>query len=342
MALIMVTGAAGFIGYHVASRLLANGHEVHGIDNLNSYYDVELKRARLSRLSPDKNFRFTQLDVADEKGLGRLFDESRFDAIVHLAAQAGVRYSLEHPDVYVRSNLVGFANMLQACRSHGVGHFVFASSSSVYGANRHMPFSTADHTDHPISLYAATKKSNEVMAHSYAHLFGIPTTGIRFFTVYGPWGRPDMAIYSFARAICRGGTIDLFNGGQMKRDFTYVEDAADAVARIVAKPPASDEKWDAMRPDPSSSSAPFRIYNLGHSDPVDVRRVLQLLEQHLGRKAVVRMLPVQPGDVPATFADISSLERDFGFRPTTSIETGIRAFVEWFLEHEVAPRCVAA
>jgi len=330
---ILVTGAAGFIGFHLADRLLRDGCRVTGIDNLNDYYDVNLKRARLNLLKGNERFRFVLADLADRPAMERLFGEERFDVVVNLAAQAGVRYSLQHPHLYTESNVVGFLNVLEGCRHSGVGHLVFASSSSVYGANTRMPFSVHHNVDHPVSLYAATKKANELMAHSYASLYGIPTTGLRFFTVYGPWGRPDMAYFLFARAILEGKPIDVFNHGRMKRDFTYVDDIVEGVVRVMERVPGPDPVWNGDRPDPAGSYAPYRLYNIGNNQPVELLRFIQVLEEKLGRSAVKNLLPMQAGDVPETCADIDELARDVGFRPETSIDAGIGSFVEWYRDY---------
>jgi len=327
---VLVTGAAGFIGMHVVERLLAGGHEVVGVDNLNAYYDVALKEARLNRLSRHSGFRFVRLDIADADALGKLFRQEDFRRVVHLAAQAGVRYSLDNPQVYVQSNLVGFLNVLEGCRHGTVEHLLYASSSSIYGGNKKMPFSEQDNVDHPISLYAATKKSNELMAHTYSHLFGLPTTGLRFFTVYGPWGRPDMSYFKFTKAILEGRPIEVFNHGDMKRDFTYVDDVAEGVVRVLDRPAQSRADYDAMNPDPASSSAPYRIYNLGNHEPVDLMTYISVLERALGREAEKKLLPLQDGDVVATYAQTSSLQADVGFTPSTPIAEGIGRFVDWY------------
>jgi len=333
---ILVTGAAGFIGFHVARRLAAGGRPVIGIDNLNAYYDPALKQARLDELAKEKHFRFVKLDLADRAGMAALFDEHRFPYVVHLAAQAGVRYSLIDPHAYVDANLVGFLNILEGCRHAMSRHLVYASSSSVYGANTHMPFSTAQNVDHPLSLYGATKKANELMAHAYAHLFAVPATGLRFFTVYGPWGRPDMAMWLFTDAILAGRPIKLFNHGRMRRDFTYVDDVTEAVVRLVERPPVGDAAWSGDRPDPATSGAPWRVYNIGNHTPVDVPEVVRLIEEALGKKAVRELLPMQPGDVPETFADVEDLRRDVGFAPDTPIADGVRRFVDWFRAYRKA------
>ena len=327
---ILVTGAAGFIGMHVAERLLARGDEVVGIDNLNAYYDVGLKQARLDRLGGHSGFRFCKLDIADAQAMGEFFRRERIQRVVHLAAQAGVRYSLENPQVYVQSNLVGFLNVLEGCRHAKVEHLVYASSSSIYGGNTKMPFSEQDNVDHPISLYAATKKSNELMAHTYSHLFGLPTTGLRFFTVYGPWGRPDMSYFKFTQAILEGRPIEVFNHGKMQRDFTYVDDIVEGVIRVLDRPPRARPEFDAMHPDPASSSAPYRLYNIGNHTPVDLMAYINVLERALGREAQKKLLPLQDGDVVATYAKTDALQADIGFAPATSIEEGIRRFVDWY------------
>lgn len=315
---ILVTGAAGFIGFHVARRLLAEGRSVVGLDNLNSYYDPALKAARLDILRREQNFAFEQIDLADRVSMQRLFARHRFARVVHLAAQAGVRYSIDQPHAYVDANLEGFVNVLEGCRHHGCGHLVYASSSSVYGANTKMPFSVEDKTDHPISLYAATKKANELIAHSYSHLYRLPVTGLRFFTIYGPWGRPDMAIYLFTKAIVEGTPIRLFNHGKMRRDFTFIEDATRGVLELVNRIPSGGD------------GAPARIYNVGNNNPEELTHVVAILERELGRPAIKEMLPMQPGDVTETFADVAELMRDTGFRPQTSIEDGLRDFVAWY------------
>jgi UDP-glucuronate 4-epimerase len=321
---ILVTGAAGFIGFHVARRLLAEGCTVLGLDNLNDYYDPALKTARLNILKDHSRFSFERADLADRAAIGRLFAQHRFARVVHLAAQAGVRYSIDHPHAYVDANLEGFVNVLEGCRHHGCGHLVYASSSSVYGANTKLPFSVDDKTDHPISLYAATKKANELIAHSYSHLYRLPVTGLRFFTIYGPWGRPDMAIFMFTKAILAGVPIKLFNHGKMRRDFTYVDDVTSAIMRLVDQPP---------RDAGQAAGAPAKVYNVGNNHPEDLTHVIAVLERELGRAAVREMLPMQPGDVPETFADVTELMRDTGFRPQTSIEDGLREFVAWYRDH---------
>jgi UDP-glucuronate 4-epimerase len=330
---VLVTGAAGFIGFHVAERLLSLGREVVGLDNVNDYYDPRLKEARLEILRRRSSFTFVKLDLADRAATKTLFEHHRFPVVIHLAAQAGVRYSLDHPHAYVDANLEGFVNVLEGCRHKSCGHLVFASSSSVYGANAKLPFSVHDSVDHPISLYAASKKANELMAHAYSHLYRIPATGLRFFTVYGPWGRPDMAMFIFAKAVLEGEPIKLFNHGKMRRDFTYIDDVSQAVVRLIDRPPQSGPKWDDSHPDPATSSAPWRIYNIGNNRPEDLMHVVSLLEQEFGKTAVKDMLPMQPGDVEATYADVTELERDIGFRPATSIEDGISRFANWFREY---------
>jgi UDP-glucuronate 4-epimerase len=322
---ILVTGAAGFIGFHAARQLLATGRNVVGLDSLNAYYDPALKQARLNILRGDPRFSFVQIDLADRASMSELFAKNRFARVLHLAAQAGVRYSIDHPHAYADANLEGFVNVLEGCRHHGCGHLVYASSSSVYGANTKLPFSVDDRTDHPVSLYAATKKANEMMAHSYSHLYRLPTTGLRFFTVYGPWGRPDMAIFLFTKAIVEGTPIPLFNHGKMQRDFTYVDDVANGILRLIDHVPGSTAG--------KGGGAPARIYNIGNNRPEDLMHVVAVLEKELGRAAVKQMLPMQPGDVLATYADIDDLTRDVGFRPQTSIEDGIRAFVAWYHDH---------
>src|SRR5438874_2663755 len=325
---ILVTGAACFIGFHLARQLLADGRHVVGLDNLNSYYDPALKQSRLGILREHSRFSFVQMDLADRSSISRLFAKHRFPAVIHLAAQAGVRHSIDYPHAYADANLVAFLNVLEGCRHHECRHLVYASSSSVYGANTKLPFSVDDKTDRPISFYAATKKANELMAYSYSHLYRIPVTGLRFFTVYGPWGRPDMAPMLFTKAILEGRPIDVFNQGRMERDFTYVDDVVEGVVRSLDRPAAADPTWSGSAPDPSRSSAPYRIYNIGNSRPVALLRFIEILEAALGKKAVKRLLPMQPGDVPATAADVSDLERDVGFSPKTSVEDGIRRMVE--------------
>jgi UDP-glucuronate 4-epimerase len=326
---VLVTGAAGFIGMHVAHRLLAEGHEVVGVDNLNAYYDPHLKQTRIKKLEAFSNFKFERIDIADRQPIAELFAAHRFPAVVHLAAQAGVRHSLIDPHVYIDANVAGFLNVLEGCRHAECRHLVYASSSSVYGANSRVPFRVSDNVDHPLSLYGATKKANELMAHAYAHLFALPATGLRFFTVYGPWGRPDMAMWLFTEAIVEGRPIKLFNDGHMRRDFTYVDDAVEAVIRLVRCPPVPNPAWS--QNDPATSPAPWRIYNVGNSKPVEVTEVVRLIEGAIGKPAVRELLPMQPGDVPQTCADATDLERAVGFRPDTPIGEGIRRFVDWFL-----------
>jgi UDP-glucuronate 4-epimerase len=330
---VLITGAAGFIGFALARRLLQRGRAVVGVDSVNDYYDPALKNARVSVLSQFTSFTFKKIDLADRKRVDSVFRDGAFGPVVHLAAQAGVRYSLENPQAYLDANLAGFLNVLEGCRHRKTGHLVFASSSSVYGANTHLPFSVHDNVDHPISLYAATKKANELMAHAYSHLYGLPATGLRFFTVYGPWGRPDMAMYIFAKAIDEGQPIRLFNQGHMRRDFTYIDDVVEAVERLIAKVPAKAALPPHGVLDPATSVAPWRIYNIGNNRTIEVPRVVELLEEEFGRKATVELLPMQAGDVPETCADIDDLMRDVGFRPVTSIEDGVRNFVAWYKEY---------
>jgi UDP-glucuronate 4-epimerase len=327
---ILITGIAGFIGAGLALRLLARGDTVHGIDNLNNYYDVALKKARLERLSTHEKFNFERLEIGDRAEMESLFTRHKFDAVMNLAAQAGVRYSIENPHVYIDSNIVGFCNILEGCRHSEVRHLVFASSSSVYGANTKLPFSEHDNVDHPLALYGATKKANELMAHTYAHLYGLPCTGLRFFTVYGPWGRPDMALFKFTKNILEGRPIPVFNNGNMVRDFTYIDDIVEGVVRAIDQPARADPSWDGAAPDPARSKAPYRIYNIGNNKPVQLMRYIEVLEKSLGKKAQLEMLPMQPGDVPATMADVSALEKDVGYRPKTTVEEGVPRFVEWY------------
>jgi UDP-glucuronate 4-epimerase len=337
---LLVTGAAGFIGFHTAKLLLETGHEVVGIDNLNAYYDPELKQARLRRLAPLSGFRFTQLDIIDRDAMQALFAREKFQRVVHLAAQAGVRYSIHNPEVYVQSNISGFLQVIEGCRHHGIEHLVYASTSSVYGANTRMPFSEQQPVDHPLTLYAATKKSNELMAHSYSSLYGLPTTGLRFFTVYGPWGRPDMALFLFTKNILAGKPIDVYYEGQHQRDFTYVDDIVKGVVAAVEHVARPDLKWNSDAPDPSTSRAPYKIYNIGNEQPVTLMRYIDVLEQCLGKKAQRNLLPMQLGDVPDTWADVSALQQDVGYRPSTDLEQGVKRFVEWYLEyyHPTSPR----
>jgi UDP-glucuronate 4-epimerase len=335
---VLVTGAAGFIGYHTTLLALSRGYEVVGLDNLNDYYDVSLKKARLALLQKQPAFRFEHLDLMDRDAMAKLFSRERFTRVIHLAAQAGVRYSLEAPHAYIDSNVTGTLNILEGCRHNAVEHLVYASTSSVYGANTRMPFSVHDIADNPVSLYAATKRANELMAHNYSWIFKIPTTGLRFFTVYGPWGRPDMALFQFTRNILDGKPIDVFNNGHHKRDFTFVDDIAEGVVRASERAAQPDPKWNSDAPDPSSSSAPFRLYNIGNHEPVQLMRYIEVIEECVGRKATKNFLPMQPGDVLATYADIDDLVRDVGYRPATPIETGVRRFVEWFREYYGYPR----
>lgn len=340
-----ITGTAGFIGFHLTKALIARGEEVYGVDNINDYYDVNLKYARLEasgikredlafgkavKSEKLKGYTFMQLDIADKSKILEIFKTESIDVVVNLAAQAGVRYSLENPDAYLQANIQGFMNILEACRNYPVKHLVYASSSSVYGSNTKMPFSTSDNVDHPISLYAATKKSNELMAHTYSHLFNIPTTGLRFFTVYGPWGRPDMALFLFADAMSKDEPIKVFNHGKMKRDFTYVSDIVEGIMRVSDKPASPNNAWEGNDPDPGSSIAPYKVYNIGNSDPVELMDYIKALEKALGKEAQKEMLPLQAGDVPATFADVSDLKRDTGYQPQTSVEDGVAKFVEWY------------
>jgi UDP-glucuronate 4-epimerase len=327
---VLVTGAAGFIGMHLSQRLLERGDEVVGIDNLNDYYDPQLKRDRLAQLAHRKGFRFEALDIADRQAMPRLFERERFDVVVNLAAQAGVRYSLVNPHAYIDANIVGFTNVLEGCRHHGVKHLVYASSSSVYGGNEQMPFTEHQGVDHPISLYAATKKANELMAHTYSHLYGLPTTGLRFFTVYGPWGRPDMALFLFTKAILEGRPIELFNEGRMQRDFTYVDDIVEGVLRVIDRPATPDAGFDARRPDPARSRAPFRVFNIGNQGPVELMQFVAAIEKAIGQPAQKLLRPMQPGDVPATYADVSELTGWTGFKPGTPIEVGVARFVAWY------------
>ncbi len=329
---VLVTGAAGFIGFHLCQRLLERGDEVIGLDNLNDYYDVSLKHARLTQIERQPNFRLVNMDLADRDGMAQLFRSEAFDRVVNLAAQAGVRYSLLNPYAYVDSNLQGFMNVLEGCRHANVEHLVYASSSSVYGANTSMPFSVHDNVDHPLSLYAASKKANELMAHTYSHLYGLPTTGLRFFTVYGPWGRPDMALFLFTRAILAGEPIDVFNYGKMRRDFTYIDDIVEGVVRTLDHTATSNPQWDGATPDPGTSAAPYRLYNIGNNNPVELMYLIEVLEKKLGVTAQKNMLPIQPGDVPATYADVEALTADVGFKPATPIEVGVERFVAWYRE----------
>jgi UDP-glucuronate 4-epimerase len=331
---VLVTGAAGFIGMHVAWRLLADGHQVVGVDNLNAYYDPRFKQARVAELKAFSNFQFEKINIADRRSMAELFAAYRFPDVVHLAAQAGVRHSLIDPYAYLDANLTGFLNVLEGCRHAQCRHLLYASSSSVYGANTRVPFRVSDNVDHPLSLYGATKKANELMAHAYAHLFALPATGLRFFTVYGPWGRPDMAMWLFTEAIMQGRPIKLFNNGRMRRDFTYIDDAAEAVVRLVRLPPAPNPVWSGDAPDPATSRAPWHVYNIGNSNPVEVSEVVRLIEEVIGKPAIRELLPMQPGDVPQTYADVADLERAVGFRPKTPIDEGVRRFVEWFRKYD--------
>jgi len=333
MSKILVTGAAGFIGSHLSLRLLARGDEVVGLDNLNDYYEVSLKEARLARLTDKKGFRFVKLSLEDRAGIEQIFAEEKFDKVVNLAAQAGVRYSIENPHAYIESNIVGFTNILEGCRHHQVKHLAYASSSSVYGANESMPFSVHDNVDHPLSLYAASKKANELMAHTYSHLYDLPTTGLRFFTVYGPWGRPDMALFLFTKAILEGRPIDVFNHGKMRRDFTYVDDIVEGVIRVLDKTAASNPAWDGASPDPATSKAPWRVYNIGNSSPVELMDYIKAIEKALGMTAEKNFMPMQDGDVPATSADVQALMDDVGFKPDTAVEEGVKRFVDWYRDY---------
>jgi UDP-glucuronate 4-epimerase len=337
MQTILVTGVAGFIGFHLSHRLLSDGHRVIGIDNLSDYYAVTLKQDRLAQLKDLDNFSFHHLDLADREGIDRLFDRYEFNVVVNLAAQAGVRYSIQNPRAYIDSNLTGFGNILEGCRHHNIEHLVYASSSSVYGANTKMPFSVRDNVDHPVSLYAATKKANELMAHTYSHLYGIPTTGLRFFTVYGPWGRPDMAPVLFTKAILAGVPIDVFNYGKMRRDFTYIDDIIEGIVRVMGKIPQPNPLWTGDRPDPGTSKAPYKIYNIGNSQPVELLNFIETIEECLGKKAQKNFLPMQAGDVVATYADVEDLMQDIGFRPQTSLKQGIAQFIEWYLNYYQLP-----
>ncbi|MDG1945693.1 MAG: NAD-dependent epimerase [Halioglobus sp.] len=330
---ILVTGAAGFIGYHLSEKLLARGDTVTGLDNLNNYYDVSLKEARLDRLKAQPAFRFIKADLKDRSDIEALFAGTEFDAVINLAAQAGVRYSLENPHAYIESNIVGFTNLLECCRHHKIKHLVYASSSSVYGMNGSMPFSVHDNVDHPMSLYAASKKANELMAHTYSHLYNIPTTGLRFFTVYGPWGRPDMALFLFTKAILAGEPIKVFNNGNMKRDFTYIDDIVEGIIRVTDRPAAPNSTWDALSPDPGTSTAPYRLYNIGNNNPVQLTDFISAIEKALGKTAQRDLLPMQPGDVAATCANIDDLIAAVDYRPQTPVQEGINHFIDWYLEH---------
>lgn len=327
---VLVTGSAGFIGFHLTKKLCSLGYSVVGFDNLNDYYDVTLKKSRLAILNTLSNFNFKEGDLTNKEALKKLFEEEVFEFVVNLAAQAGVRYSLTNPDAYLESNLRGFLNILEMCRHHAIKHLVYASSSSVYGANKKMPFSVQHNVDHPISLYAASKKANELMAHTYSALYNLPTTGLRFFTVYGPYGRPDMALFIFTKAIVEGKPIDIYNHGKMKRDFTYVDDIVEGISRLVPTIPQPDVTWDALNPDPSTSFAPYRIYNIGNNQPVELLHFIEVIEQKLGKKAIKNLMPLQEGDVPETFADVEALTKAVGFKPSTSIEEGIDKFISWY------------
>jgi UDP-glucuronate 4-epimerase len=329
---VLVTGVAGFIGFHLAKRLLTDGCQIVGIDNMNPYYEVALKEARLGKLKNEPNFSFYKADLSDREQLGDIFDGMGFDVVVNMAAQAGVRYSIENPYAYVDSNLVGFVNLLEYCRHQQVKHLVFASSSSVYGANTKMPFSVHHNVDHPVSLYAATKKANELMAHTYSHLYQLPCTGLRFFTVYGPWGRPDMALFLFTRAILEDKPINVFNNGKMQRDFTYIDDIIEGVVRVMGRLPEANPTWNGDAPDPGSSSAPYKVYNIGNNNPVTLIKFIEVIESILGKKARKEFMDMQPGDVTATYADVDDLMADVGFKPATPIESGVKRFVEWFKE----------
>ncbi len=330
---ILVTGSAGFIGYHVAKRLLVDGHQIIGLDNLNEYYDVNLKKSRLNLLSEFSGYSHHTCNLQDKEDIESLFAKETPESVVHLAAQAGVRYSLQHPHEYIQSNVVGFLNILEGCRNHPVKHLVFASTSSVYGLNKGFPFATTDGTNHPVSLYAATKKDNELSAHSYSHLFGIPATGLRFFTVYGPWGRPDMALFLFTKNILAGKPIDVFNHGNMTRDFTYIDDIVEGIIRVLAKPPVANVDWDAKNPNPSNSSAPYHLYNIGSNSPVPLMDFIREIEKNLGLDAEINFLPMQPGDFQKSHADVSGLVNDFGYQPKFNIETGIKNFIEWYTSY---------
>lgn len=327
---VLVTGAAGFIGYHLSKRLIENGYKVTGIDNMNPYYDVKLKETRLSHLTSSENFTFSQINLEDLNDLKKVFEEHEFDVVVNLAAQAGVRYSLKNPHAYVNANIVGFVNLLECCRYNHIKHLVFASSSSVYGANTLMPFSIHHNIDHPVSLYAATKKSNELMAHTYSHLYGLPCTGLRFFTVYGPWGRPDMALFLFTKAILEDKPIKVFNHGKMQRDFTYIDDIIEGVVRVMANKPEPNPSWSGNSPDPGTSYTNYKIYNIGNNQPISLERFIEIVEDTLGKKAIKEMMDLQPGDVTATYADVDDLINDVGFKPATPIEVGIKNFIEWY------------
>ncbi len=331
--LVLVTGAAGFIGFHLSKRLIESGYQVLGLDNLNDYYDVALKESRLSILQNLSGFRFEKLDLIKKEDIDLLFSNLKFDFVINLAAQAGVRYSLTNPYAYLDSNLTGFLNILEACRHYKPKHLIYASSSSVYGANRKMPFSVHDNVDHPLALYAASKKANELMAHAYSNLYQLPTTGLRFFTVYGPYGRPDMALFIFTKAILEGTPIEIYNHGKMKRDFTYVDDIVEAIVRLIPKPPQGNKNWSGQSPDPATSFAPYQIFNIGNNQPVDLSYFIEVIEKALGKEAIKKLMPLQDGDVPETYADISDLEQEVGFKPATTIEAGVKKFVNWYKEY---------
>jgi UDP-glucuronate 4-epimerase len=330
---VLITGAAGFIGYHLASRLSKDGHQVDGIDNLNQYYDLSLKKARVTDLVKHSNFRFFEKDIADKRSLDSLFDANSYDFVVNLAAQAGVRYSIENPQAYLESNIQGFLNILEECRHHKVKHLVYASSSSVYGANKKLPFSVHDQVDHPLALYAASKKSNELMAHAYSTLYNLPTTGLRFFSAYGPYGRPDMALFIFTKAILEGKPINVFNNGKMRRDFTYIDDLVESVTRLIPKIAAPNKNWNALKPDPATSFAPYRLFNVGNSSTVELTRYIEIIEEKLGRTAIKNFLPMQEGDVPDALADVDDLVNEIGFKPSTPIEVGVGKFIDWYLDY---------
>ena len=333
MDTVLVTGASGFIGFHLSYRLISEGYKVVGLDNLNDYYDVRLKESRLEILNQLEGFSFVKGSLEDSTLVNNTFNENSIKYVVNLAAQAGVRYSLTNPQAYIQSNIVGFTNILEACRYNEIKHLIYASSSSVYGSNTNMPFSVHDNVDHPVSLYAASKKSNELMAHTYSHLYNLPTTGLRFFTVYGPWGRPDMALFLFAKAIIEGKPIDVFNHGKMKRDFTFIDDIVEGIFRVMKNIPAGDSSWSSDHPDPSSSKAPYKLYNIGNNQPVELLDFIEAIEKSIGKKAIKNMMAIQPGDVPATFADVDALIKDTGFRPSTPIQEGIDKFIRWYLEY---------
>lgn len=330
---VLITGAAGFIGFHLTQKVINLGYSVTGIDNLNNYYDVSLKYSRLKILKSLENFSFHEMDLSDREAINQLFSKKQFSCVINLAAQAGVRYSLVNPHAYLESNLHGFLNILEGCRHHKVGHLIYASSSSVYGANKKMPFSVHHNVDHPISLYAASKKSNELMAHTYSALYALPTTGLRFFTVYGPYGRPDMALFLFTKAIIEGKPIDVYNHGTMKRDFTFVDDIVEAISRLIPKIPKPDPEWSGLKPDPASSFAPYRVFNIGNNKPVELLRFIEVIEQKIGKKAIKNFMPIQDGDVPETYADVDDLMREIDFKPSTEIEVGVGKFVDWYLDY---------